>query len=52
MNLEMVQETTTKVIHKFDVALVEGAYTAGTLAQIDSSWATIAQSLKKLQLRK
>ena len=52
MNLEMVQETTTKVIHKFDVALVEGAYTAGTLAQIDSSWTTIAQSLKKLQLRK
>lgn len=51
MNLEMFLEMTDKDVHKYDVALVEGAYTAATLAEIDSPLTTIEDSLKKLKIK-
>jgi len=39
------------VIHKYDVALVEGAYTAATLAEVDSPLATIEDNLKSLKIK-
>ncbi|MQS88422.1 dihydroxyacetone kinase phosphoryl donor subunit DhaM [Companilactobacillus mishanensis] len=51
MNLEMFMEMTDKVVHKYDVALVEGAYTAATLAEIDSPLETIENSLKPLIIK-
>ncbi|WP_125767818.1 dihydroxyacetone kinase phosphoryl donor subunit DhaM [Companilactobacillus furfuricola] len=51
MNLEMYMEMTDLNIHKYDVALVEGAYTAATLAEIESPLASIEQSLAKLKIK-
>lgn len=51
MNLEMYMEMSDLNIHKYDVALVEGAYTAATLAEIESPLETIEQSLKKLEIK-
>ncbi|AXX64604.1 PTS mannose family transporter subunit IIA [Bombilactobacillus bombi] len=52
MNLEMAREMSTKPIHQFDVALVEGAYTAATLAQVNVDFTTIVSNLDKLHLEK
>ncbi|WP_119326489.1 dihydroxyacetone kinase phosphoryl donor subunit DhaM [Companilactobacillus musae] len=51
MNLEMLLEMTDRTIHKYDVALVEGAYTAATLAQIESPLDVIEKSLKQLIIK-
>ncbi|MCH4008360.1 dihydroxyacetone kinase phosphoryl donor subunit DhaM [Companilactobacillus sp.] len=51
MNLEMYLEMTDKIVHKYDVAIVEGAYTAATLAEIDSPLETIENSLKPLKIK-
>lgn len=51
MNLEMLLEMTDRIIHKYDVALVEGAYTAATLAQVEAPLATIEDNLKKLIIK-
>jgi dihydroxyacetone kinase phosphotransfer subunit len=51
MNLEMYLEMTDKTVHKYDVALVEGAYTAATLAEIESPLDTIEDSLKSLIIK-
>ncbi|MCO6542831.1 MAG: PTS-dependent dihydroxyacetone kinase phosphotransferase subunit DhaM [Lactobacillus sp.] len=52
MNLEMAREMSTKPIHQFDVALVEGVYTAATLAQVNVDFTTIVSNLDKLHLEK
>lgn len=51
MNLEMLMEMSDKPIHKYDVALVEGAYAAATLAEVDSPLAIIENSLKGLKIK-
>lgn len=51
MNLEMLLEMTDRTIYKYDVALVEGAYTAATLAEVDSPLATIEENLKSLKIK-
>lgn len=51
MNLEMLMEMSDKKIHKYDVALVEGAYTAATLAQVDSPLDVIERNLKPLKIK-
>ena len=51
MNLEMLMEMTDKKIHKYDVALVEGAYTAATLAEVESPLATIETNLEPLKIK-
>lgn len=51
MNLEMLMEMTDKTIHKYDVALVEGAYTAATLAQVDTPLAEIEKNLQPLIIK-
>ena len=52
MNLEMAREMSIKPIHQFDVALVEGVYTAATLAQVNVYFTTIVSNLDKLHLEK
>lgn len=52
MNLEMAVEMSEKPIHKFDVALVEGAYTAATLAQVNTDLATIKKNLDVVKIEK
>ncbi|MBA1435073.1 dihydroxyacetone kinase phosphoryl donor subunit DhaM [Bombilactobacillus bombi] len=52
MNLEMAQEMSSKSIHRYDVALVEGAYTAGTLAQVSVDLTVIEKNLQNLKLKK
>lgn len=51
MNLEMLMEMTDKTIHKYDVALVEGAYTAATLAQVETPLAEIEKNLQPLIIK-
>lgn len=51
MNLEMLLEMTNRQIKKYDVALVEGAYTAATLAEIDSPIDQIENSLASLKIK-
>ncbi|APX72967.1 dihydroxyacetone kinase phosphoryl donor subunit DhaM [Companilactobacillus allii] len=51
MNLDMVSEMSDKVIHRFDVALVEGAYAAATMAQVDSPLEIIENSVKDLKIK-
>ncbi|AUI71059.1 dihydroxyacetone kinase phosphoryl donor subunit DhaM [Companilactobacillus alimentarius] len=51
MNLEMLLEMTERKIHKYDVALVEGAYTAATLAQVEAPLSTIEENLKPLKIK-
>jgi len=51
MNLEMLLEMTDRKIHKYDVALVEGAYAAATLAQIESPLKVIEDNLKELIIK-
>ncbi|WP_125710000.1 dihydroxyacetone kinase phosphoryl donor subunit DhaM [Companilactobacillus zhongbaensis] len=51
MNLEMYMEMTDLTVHKYDVALVEGAYTAATLAEIEAPLENIETSLKKLLIK-
>lgn len=51
MNLDMVTEMSDKPIHRYDVALVEGAYAAATMAQVDSPIEIIEGSIKDMKIK-
>ena len=51
MNLEMAMEMTDKKIHLYDVAFVEGAYTAASLIQAGVSLEDIEMQLKPLTIK-
>ncbi|MDH6365345.1 PTS hybrid protein [Enterococcus sp. PF1-24] len=51
MNLEMAMEMTEKEVILLDVALIEGAYTAAALLQVDTPWKEIASQLEKLKIK-
>lgn len=51
MNLEMAIEFADKPVHLYDVALVEGAYTAASLAAADVSRADIEAQLAPLKIK-
>ncbi|WP_125566708.1 dihydroxyacetone kinase phosphoryl donor subunit DhaM [Companilactobacillus insicii] len=51
MNLDMVSELSSKPIHRFDVALVEGAYAAATMAQVNSPMEIIENSIKDMKIK-
>lgn len=51
MNLEMVSEMSGKTILLFDTALVESAYTAATLLQIDAEEDMILEQLQALRIK-
>ena len=51
MNLEMVSEMSGKTILLFDTALVESAYTAATLLQIDAEKDMILEQLQALRIK-
>ncbi|APU71047.1 PTS-dependent dihydroxyacetone kinase phosphotransferase subunit DhaM [Companilactobacillus crustorum] len=51
MNLEMLMEMTDRKIHEYNVALVEGAYTAATLAQVETPLEVIENNLKPLKIK-
>lgn len=51
MNLDMVSELSSKPIHRFDVALVEGAYAAATMAQVNSPIEIIENSIKDMKIK-
>ena len=51
MNLEMAMEFADKTVHLYDVALVEGAYTAASLAAAGVSRADIEAQLAPLKIK-
>ncbi len=51
MNLEMAMEFAEKPVHLYDVALVEGAYTATTLAAADVALPDIEKQLEPLKIK-
>lgn len=51
MNLEMAQEFSDKPIHLYDVALIEGAYTAAALLQAGVDRAEVEKQLKPLKIK-
>jgi len=51
MTLEMVIEMSDKTVHLIDAALIEGAYTAATLIQGQSSYDTIMKQLDPLKVK-
>lgn len=51
MNLEMAQEFANKRIHLYDVAFIEGAYTAATLLQAGVDLSTIEAQLVPLKIK-
>ena len=51
MNLEMAQELASKKIHLYDVAFIEGAYTAATLLQAGVDLSTIEAQLVPLKIK-
>lgn len=51
MTLEMVIEISDKSVHLMDSALIEGTYTAATLAQGDSSREAILEQLEPLKVK-
>ncbi|MCI1283601.1 MAG: PTS-dependent dihydroxyacetone kinase phosphotransferase subunit DhaM [Lacticaseibacillus songhuajiangensis] len=51
MNLEMAIEFADKPVHLYDVALVEGAYTAASLAAADVSRGDIEAQLAPLKIK-
>lgn len=51
LNLELAQEFSDKVIHLYDVALIEGAYTASALIQAGSDLANIESQLAPLKIK-
>ena len=51
MNLEMASEMSEKTIHIYDTALVESAYTAATLLQIDAVVSVILEQLAALKIK-
>ena len=51
MNLEMAMEMTDKKVHLYDVALVEGAYTAASLLQAGVDLEEVETQLKPLKIK-
>lgn len=51
MNLEMAQEFANKKVHIYDVAFIEGAYTAATLLQAGVDLSTIEAQLVPLKIK-
>lgn len=51
MNLEMAQEFASKKVHLYDVAFIEGAYTAATLLQAGVDLSTIEAQLVPLKIK-
>ena len=51
MNLEMAQEFASKKVHLYDVAFIEGAYTAATLLQAGVDLSTIQAQLAPLKIK-
>lgn len=51
MNLDMAIDFSDKTIHLYDVALVEGAYTAGALIQAGSDLTAIEAQLSPLKIK-
>ncbi|KRN29279.1 protein-N(pi)-phosphohistidine--sugar phosphotransferase [Lactobacillus selangorensis] len=51
MNLDMVMELSDKKIHLYNVALVEGAYTAAALLQAGQDLPTIEKQLQPLKIK-
>lgn len=51
MNLEMAMEMTDKKVHLYDVALVEGAYTATSLLQAGVGLEEVETQLKPLKIK-
>lgn len=51
MNLEMAQEFASKKVHLYDVAFIEGAYTAATLLQAGVDLSTIEAQLAPFKIK-
>ncbi|MCT7710303.1 dihydroxyacetone kinase phosphoryl donor subunit DhaM [Lactobacillus iners] len=51
MNLEMAQEFASKKVHLYDVAFIEGSYTAATLLQAGVDLSTIEAQLAPLKIK-
>ncbi|KRM99364.1 dihydroxyacetone kinase phosphoryl donor subunit DhaM [Loigolactobacillus rennini] len=51
MNLEMAQEFSNKPIYLYDVALIEGAYTAAALLQAGVERSEIEKQLRPLKIK-
>lgn len=51
MNLEMAIDTTEKEVELFDTALIESAYTAAALLQVDTSLEAIKEQLVPLKIK-
>ena len=52
MNIELATEMTTKKIHLYDVAFIEGAYTAATLIEAGVNLTEIEKQLECLKIKK
>ncbi|MGQ5709715.1 dihydroxyacetone kinase phosphoryl donor subunit DhaM [Lactobacillus sp. PSON] len=51
MNLEMAMEMSNKKVHLYDVAFIEGAYTAASLIQADADLDYVEKQLKPLKIK-
>ena len=51
MNLEMLLEMTDRDVVKYDVAMIEGAYTAATLAEVETPLDQIEKNLEPLKIK-
>jgi dihydroxyacetone kinase DhaKLM complex PTS-EIIA-like component DhaM len=51
MNLEMAIEMTDKKVHLYDVALIEGAYTAASLVEAGVDLAAVEAQLAPLKIK-
>jgi dihydroxyacetone kinase phosphotransfer subunit len=51
MNLEMVMDMTDKTVHLMDTAVVESAYTAAALLQVDVPLDVIFDQLNSLKIK-
>ena len=52
MNIELATEMTSKKIHLYDVAFIEGAYTAATLIEAGVNLTEIEKQLECLKIKK
>lgn len=52
MNLELAMEMTSKKIHLYDVAFIEGAYTGATLIEAGADLTEIEKQLEPLKIKK
>jgi dihydroxyacetone kinase DhaKLM complex PTS-EIIA-like component DhaM len=51
MNLELAIEMTDKKVHLYDVALIEGAYTAASLVEAGVDLAAVEAQLAPLKIK-